>query len=159
VTVGADESDEYHETQLCEKPEDTSTHSNYGVFLKEKKGNLQSAERKYRKATDRNGNYVDALGNLANLLGEKGDRDQAARLYRRTLQAGPGNETMTWNYARFLSREFNDRQAARDVLDHGILAHPESGRLPLLRAKLSLLNGNALETLEDFRRVREQGAD
>ena len=83
VTVGADESDEYHESQLREKPEDTSTHSNYGVFLKERKP--QSAERKYRKSTDRNGNYVDALGNLANLLGEKGDRDQAARLYRRTL--------------------------------------------------------------------------
>ena len=71
VTVRADESDEYHETQLREKPEDASAHSNYGVFLKDKKGNLQSAERKYRKAIDRDGNHVDTLGNLANFLGRK----------------------------------------------------------------------------------------
>ena len=41
----------------------------------------------------------------------------------------------------------------------GSSAHPGERSAPLLRAKLSLLNGNALETLEDFRRVRGQGAD
>ena len=44
MTVGADESDEYHESQLREKPEDTSTHSNYGVFLKEKKSSRAKAQ-------------------------------------------------------------------------------------------------------------------
>jgi predicted Zn-dependent protease len=66
---------------------------------------------------------------------------------------------VTWNYTRFLLREFDDRQAARDVLDRGITAHPESGRLLLLQADLSLINRNAVEALEDFRRAREQGAD
>lgn len=158
-TIRADESDEYHETQLREKPEDASAHSNYGVFLKEKKGDIEGAEREYRKAIQLDGNHVDALGNLANLLLEKGDKNQAATLYRRALQAGPSNENVTWNYARFLLSEFDDRQAVRDVLDRGIEAHPESGRLLLLRAELSLLNRTASEALDDFRQAREKGAD
>jgi hypothetical protein len=45
------------------------------------------------------------------------------------------------------------------VLDWGITTHPESGRLLLLRAELSLLDGSALEALEGFRQAREKGAD
>ena len=73
--------------------------------------------------------------------------------------AGPGNETMIRNYARFLSREFNDRQAARDVLDSGIPAHPESG--PLLCFELSSVysTGTLWRRWKTFGRVREQGAD
>ncbi len=152
-------SDEYHETQLREKPEDPNTHSNYGAFLKDKKGDSEGAEREYRKAIALDGKHVNALGNLANLLWEKKDRDQAATLYRRALEAGPGNENVTWNYARFLLSEFDDRETTRDLLERGITANPESGRLLLLRADLSLLNGDALEAVEGFRRAREKRAD
>lgn len=158
-TGRVDASDEYHETQLREKPEDSSVHSNYGVFLKEKKGDLEGAEREYRIAIKLDGNHVNALGNLANLLCERGDRDQAGSLYQRALEVDPGNENVTWNYARFLMREHDDRMAARDVLDRGIATHPQSGRLRLLRAELSLLDGDASEGLEGFRRAREEGAD
>jgi Tetratricopeptide repeat len=156
VSVRADGSDDYHKTQLREKPEDPNTHSNYGVFLKEKKGDLEGAEQEYRRAIELNGNHVKALGNLANLLWEKGDKDQAASLYRRALEAGPGNEHVTWNYARFLLREFDDRQAVRNILDRGITTHPGSGRLFLLRAELSLLEWSASEALEDFQRSRDR---
>lgn len=155
----SDASDEYHETQLREKPDDPNTHSNFGAFLQDVKGDLEGAERAYRKAIELDDNHVNALGNLANLLWEKGERDQAASLYRRALEAGPGNENVTWNYARFLLTEFDGRQAAREVLDRGITTHPESGRLLLLRADLSLRDGNASEALEGFRRAREKGAD
>ena len=158
-TVRADSSDEYHETQLREKPEDPSVHSNYGVFLKEKKGDLEGAEWEYRRAIELNDKHVNALGNLANLLWEKGDRDQAASLYRRALEADPGNENVTWNYARFLIRELNDRNAARSILDQGITTHPESGRLLLLRGELSLLDEAPSEALRFFRQAREKGAD
>jgi Flp pilus assembly protein TadD len=159
-TVRMDASDEYHETQLREKPEDPSVHSNYGVFLKEKKGDREGAERQYRRAIELNRNHVNALGNLANLLWEKGDRGQAADLYRRAFEVDPGNENVTYNYARFLnSGELNDRKAARDALDRGITTHPESGRLFLLRAQLSVLDGNVSEALADLRQAREKGAD
>src|SRR5215211_7108419 len=97
-------------------------------------------------------NHVNALGNLANVLWEKGDRDQESSLYRRALEADLGNENVTWNYARFLLRAFDDLRAARKVLDRGITTNPESGRLLLLRAELSLLrDGNTSEALEGFR--------
>jgi Tfp pilus assembly protein PilF len=158
-TGRADESDEYHKTQLREKPKDPSAHSNYGVFLQEKKGDLEGAEREYRKAIELDGHHVNALGNLANVLWKKGDKDQAANLYRRALEANPGNENVTWNYAMFLLSEFDDQQAAREVLDRGITTHPESGRLLSLRAELSLRDGSALEALEGFQRAREKRAD
>lgn len=159
ASARADPSDDYHETQLRDKPDDPNTHSNYGAFLKDHKGNIKGAELAYRKALELDGNHINALGNLANLLWEKGDKDQAAGLYRKALEASPPNENVTWNYARFLLKELEDRKATREVLNRGITTHPESGRLLLLRAELSLLDGIALEALEGFQRAREKGAD
>jgi Tfp pilus assembly protein PilF len=155
----ADQSDEYHQTQLREKPDDPNTHSNYGAYLQNKKGDLEGAEREYQKAIDLDGNHVNALGNLANLLWKKGDRGQAANLYRKALEADPGNANITLNYGRFLLEESGSRQKVRDLLNLGITAHPENRLLLLLRAELSLLDGAALDALEDFRRAREKGAN
>ncbi len=96
---------------------------------------------------------------LVGVLWDKGDMDQAANTYRRALEADPSNENITWNYTRFLRTAFDDWQATREVLDRGITTNPESGRLLLLRADLSLHDGNASEALEGFRRAREKGAD
>jgi Flp pilus assembly protein TadD len=161
MTIGrSDPSDDnYHQTQIREKPDDPGAHSNYGVYLKDKKRDLSAAEREYRQAIEFDPNHVNALGNLANLLWEKGDKDQAGILYRRALAAGPGNENVTWNYARFLIDVVNDRKGVREVLDRGILTNPDSGRLLLLRADLSLRERDALAALEDFRRAREKGAN
>ena len=152
-------SEEYHKIQLREKPNDPITYTNYGVFLKERKSDLEGAERAYRKALELNPNHVSAIGNLANLLREKGEKDQALDLYNSALESDPGNENVTWNFARFLNSELNDTIAAREMLDHGITIHPQSGRLLLLRAELSLLNGDPVMALEDFRRAREQRSD
>jgi len=154
-----DSSDEYHEIQLREKPADPNTHSNYGVFLLEKKGDLEGAEREYRKAIELNGKHVNALGNLANLSWKQGDIDQANDLYLRALEVSPGDENVTCNYARFLMGELKDPRTTRDVLDRGLMAHPESGRLLLLRAELSLLSGESMEALEMFQQARERGAN
>lgn len=152
-------SDEYFAIQLQEKPQDPSVHSNYGAFLKDKKGDLKGAEREYRKAIELDGNHVNALGNLANLLWEKGDIDTAKTLYDKALEIDPGKENFSWNYARFLVNKLNNLTSACDVLDRGIANHPKSGRLHLYRAELSLLIGTASEALEGFRRAREWGAD
>ncbi len=161
ISIGrADPSDEYHEIQLLEKPNDPSTHSNYGAYLKDKKGDLEGAEREYRKAIELDGDHVNAIGNLANLVWEKGDRDQATSLFRKALKVDPGNENVTWNYARSLlgGDDRSGLEGIREALDQGITSHPESGRLLLLRAEVSLLTGNASEALEGFQQAREKGA-
>jgi Flp pilus assembly protein TadD len=159
MTARADASDEYHETQLREKPNDPNAHSNYGAFLKDKKGDIAGAERQYRRALELDSNHVNALGNLGNLFWEKRDLHQAIDLYRRALASDPGNENVTSNYATLLIRDLDDRDAARDLLDQGLSAHPNSGRLLLLRAELTLRHSSALEALEGFRRARESGAE
>ena len=155
-----DPSDEFYEIQLREKPNDASTHSNYGVYLKDKKGDLEGAEREYRKAIAIDGDHVNAIGNLANLVLEKGYRDQATNLYLKALALDPGNENVTWNYARLLlgGEDRSDREIAREALDRGISCHPKSGRLLMLRAELSLVTGNASEALEFIELAREKGA-
>jgi Flp pilus assembly protein TadD len=151
--------DDYHETQLRDNPNDPSAHSNYAAFLNDNKGDIEGAEREYRKAIDLDANHAIALGNLASLMWKKGEIDQAANLYRRALEAGPGQENVSWNYANFLIKEFDDRRAARETLDRGIAANPNSGRLFQYRAALDLLDGNASDALEGFQRAREKGAD
>ena len=157
--VRSDSSDEYHEIQLREKPGDPNVHTNYGAYLKDKKGDLEGAEREYRKAIELDGNFAAALGNLANLFWEKKDKVRAADLYRRALRAKPGDENATWNYARFLVSEFNDYAAARVVVEQASAAHPESRRLLLLRGELCLRTGDFLDALDRYRQAREKGAD
>ncbi|HKY53917.1 MAG TPA: tetratricopeptide repeat protein, partial [Anaerolineales bacterium] len=93
------------------------------------------------------------------LLVENGDKDQAEILYKRALVSDPGNENITWNCTRFLMWQVNDREKARDMLNDGLRAHRESGRLHLLQGELNLLDGKATEAVESFRRARETGAD
>lgn len=120
---------------------------------------MVSAEREYRKAIELDPNHVNALANLASLLWEKKDFEQVRILFRRALAAGPGNEHVTWNYARFLLNEGDDLMAAREVLDQGIATNAKSGRLLLLRADLRHREGNVPDALEDFRRAKEQPGD
>jgi tetratricopeptide (TPR) repeat protein len=159
ATSRSDPSDEYHLTQLREKPDDPNTHSNYGAYLKDIKRDLAGAESEYRKAIALDPNHANALGNLANLLWEKRNTDQAGILYRRALAASPGHENVRWNYARFLLNEFTDLKTAHEVLDRGITANDQNGRLLVLRAEVRIREGNAAEALEDYRLAREKGAN
>jgi Tfp pilus assembly protein PilF len=158
-TARAEATDEYHETQLREKSADPSVHSNYGAYLKDKKGDIIGAEREYRRAIELDPKHTNALGNLANLCWEKGQREQASSLYCKALEADPGNENATWNYARLLLTQPEDRVLAGKVLDQATAKHPDSGRLRLMRANLHLMDRAALQALEQYREARQRGAE
>ena len=157
--VRADDSDEYYETQLREKPNDAETHSNYGHFLQTQKKDLVGAEREYRRALELNPHYAMAPNNLGFLLWEQGNKNEAEALFRSALAIDPGHELALLNYSRFLLTEREDLQAASDVLDTGIAHNPDSGRLLLNRADLSLKSGCVSEALELLRRAREKPGD
>jgi tetratricopeptide (TPR) repeat protein len=152
--------DDYHQTQLREKPNDPDSHSNFGAFLMDHKKDIEGAERAYRRALELNPDHINALGNLANLVAHRGEHGQAAELYRKALRTpGPGHENAAWNYANFLLVQFKDRATAIQVLEHGVAANPDSGRLILLRAEQLLLDGRVPEALQGLERAREKGAE
>ena len=124
------------------------------------KKDVDAAERAYRRALELNPDHTTALGNLANLVADRGDRDLAAKLYRKALRTpGPGHENAAWNYAKFLLAQSNDRATAIQVLENGIANNPESARLLLLYAEVLLLERRVAETLQALNRAREKGAE
>jgi Tfp pilus assembly protein PilF len=157
--VRAADSEEYYEIQLGEKPNDAETHSNYAHFLQTHKKDFVSAEREYRRALELNPRHAMALNNLGFLFWEQGNKDEAENLFRSALEIDPGHELALLNYASFLLRERADPRASSAVLDSGIEHIPNSGRLLLFRAHLSLTSGSASEALELLRRARENQAD
>lgn len=160
LALGRSEStEEYHQLQLREKPNDPNTHSNYGAFLKDQMDDHAGAERAYVRALALDQSHVNALGNLANLKWEQGETVAAETLYRRALEGRPHNENATFNFARFLTTARNDFTEASAVLCRGIVDNPASGRLHLLLGELTLQNGDASKALEVLRLARDKGAD
>lgn len=160
IAIRGEASDEFHEVQLKEKPDNPEVHTNFGNYLLEKKKDILGAEREYRQAIELNSQYVNALGNLANLLWQhKGKLDEAETLYQRAIREDPGNENVSWNYVRFLIRENSHIQEAYEIATQGIKKNRDSGRLYLLRGELSLLANNPAEALKDFIVAREKQAD
>lgn len=99
-----------------------------------------------------------ALNNLGFLLWEQGANDQAEDLFRRALELDPGHELALLNYASFLLRMRSDPDASSVVLDTGISHNPDSGRMLLFRAALSL-HSKSSEAVDWYRRARDKGAD
>jgi len=151
--------DEFHRLQIHEKPADPNSHSNYGAFLKDKKGDPAGAERAYARALELDPGHVNALGNLANIKWERGDTATAEALYRQALERKPFNENVVFNFARFLDTVKHDWVKVSAILRAGIADNPDSGQLHLLLGEFRLLHGEAAAALESFARAREKGAD
>lgn len=149
---------EYHHTQLRDKPNDPDTYSNYGAFLLDVEKDLDGAESAYRKALAIDPKHVNALGNLANLLRQKGDAVAADEYYQLALDADPRNENASYNYASFIIQKRSDYGSAIELLTDAIAGNDRSGRLLLLRAQCSLLVGDSARALSDCERAREIGA-
>ncbi|MBA3688729.1 MAG: tetratricopeptide repeat protein [Chloroflexi bacterium] len=150
--------DAFHETQVREKPGDANVHSNFGAYLKEKKADVVGAEREYRKALQIEPNHVNALGNLANLLSERGDSDGARDLYQLAIAIEPPDENASWNFARFLTAR-DELVRARAVVDRTLKAVPGSARLRQLSGDMLLLEGRGKEALEEYDRAGQLSAN
>jgi Flp pilus assembly protein TadD len=150
--------DDFHRIQLLDKPNDPNVHCNYGAYLEGKKGDMQGAERAYRKALELDARHVNSLGNLANVYWNRGDTQKASEFYQSALAVEPGNENVSWNYGSFLSRR-RDLEQARKVVQEGLSKNPRSARLVLLLAQIDLHLNRIAEALEGFQRAREAGAE
>lgn len=103
----ASSEDEFR-ARLKENPKDPELLNNYGAYLKDIKRDAVRAEQYYRKALDQNPDHAAALNNLANALWERGEQDEAQRLYERSVQVSPNNALFLVNYANFLTEARQD---------------------------------------------------
>jgi Flp pilus assembly protein TadD len=154
-TMRADATDDYHQVQLREKPNDASVHSNYGAFLADT-GRADEAEAQYRVALAIRPDHTNALGNLANLVSARGELDEARRLYEAALSANPAQENVSWNFARLLFRTGSNQEALA-IAEAGSSKNVNSGRLHLLVGELRLVNGDTAGALSKVQEAREHG--
>src|SRR5204863_4468876 len=75
------------------------------------KGDAANAVRHYRNALEIQPNYAPALANLADLLCDAGERQEARTLYDRAIKADPGNAQARLNRAilHFLNGDLKER--------------------------------------------------
>lgn len=151
--------DEYHAIQLRDKPNSAETHSNYGAYLMDKKGDALGAERAYRKALELDPAHANALANLALVLADSGRTEEADAAYRQALASAPGQENASYNYALFLLRNRGSAAAVREILDKAVQTNPQSGRLHMLLGGAEMLDRRPEQALAAYRRARELGAD
>jgi Tfp pilus assembly protein PilF len=151
--------DEYHAIQLEDNPENPETHSNYGVYLLDKKNDVDGAERAFREALAIDPAYVNAIGNLAHVILRRGGDAEADALYRQALDIAPGQENATYNYVAFLVHRRGALTQARGIVESGIRLTPTSGRLRILLGEIELLEGRPGPALAAFRDVRTLRAE
>jgi tetratricopeptide (TPR) repeat protein len=155
ITTGrADASDDYHRTQLLAKPLDPNVHSNYGVFLLEFKRDPGGAERAYRRALELDERHVNALGNLANLLWDRGGNDEARELYERALKIDSAAALVRTNFARFTLRVDDDPVAAEALVVAGLDHAPTDEGLLELGGLLAFMRKDAACALSRYETLR-----
>jgi len=152
-------SDEFHAIQLADKGGSADTHSNFGAYLQDKKGDLEGAERAYRKALAIDPTHANALTNLADLRAARGEIAEAEELYRTALHNAPRHENASVKYANFLLQNGRDLHETRAIVDEGLRAFPNSGRLHCLLGEIELDERRGAEALEQFSKARELGMD
>lgn len=86
---------------------------------------LHEAERSYRQALSLKSDYVEALGNLGNVLREKGELDAACATYKQVLAVKPDHPE-GYNNLGVVLKEQGKRDEARDAYQRAIALNPEN---------------------------------
>ncbi len=142
-----------HLVQLRAKPNDPDIHNNYGAYLRDIAKYDARAEQAYLRALELDPNHSHALGNLANLLWERGELDRAEELYRHALEANPDNVTQRINFGRFLLSAREDLDTALAVCEQGLPT--DNADLLTLYCGLLVRGGEYARAAEHYSRLYE----
>jgi tetratricopeptide (TPR) repeat protein len=152
----ASSDDDYHRTRLADHPHDPATHSNYGVYLIEKKRDAVGAEAAYREALRLDPKYVLALVNLGSLQHRENNLIEAEANFTKALTLEPAHEAASYAYASLLRKKSGPSTATK-IVDDAVPRNPNSSRLVQLRAELTLMQKDYPLALTWLRRARECG--
>jgi tetratricopeptide (TPR) repeat protein len=126
-----------HLVQIREKPNDPNAFNNYGHYLREVAKDDLRAEQQFLRALELDPHHSHALGNLANLMWDRGDLDRAEDLYRQSIRENPDNVTHRVNLGKFLLNARGDGEAALRLCEEGNAETTD--KVPLLRLFADLL--------------------
>jgi Tfp pilus assembly protein PilF len=120
-----DSSEDFFKKALAEKPNDASTLSNYGNFLRARH-DIDGAEAAYKAAIDADPSHAAAHGNYAILLSEdRGDQSAAEREYELAVAASPDVLQLT-NFAMFKWIYQNNIDGAEELLQRALATQDNS---------------------------------
>jgi Tfp pilus assembly protein PilF len=121
-----DPSEGFFKKALAEKPNDASTLSNYGNFLRARH-DIDGAEAAYKAAIDADPSHASAHGNYAILLSEdRGDNSAAEREYELAVAAGPSDVLQLTNFAVFKWLYQNDIDGAEELFQRALATQDNS---------------------------------
>ena len=104
-------------------------------------GNIMEAERCYREAVGLRGDYAEALGNLADVLTDRGETAQALALYDKAVRQAPDNAQAKLNRAVLHLLDGNLKDGWRDYAAR--LKVP--GKAPVPEHSLTRWSGGSLK--------------
>ena len=110
------------------------------------------AEAAFREAIRIQPDYVDAHGNLGNLLSGKGDLEQARTHFEIALRLRPGDAATHYNFAMALGRARLYDEARRQ-LEAAVRADPELADAHMLLAEMLMANGEAQAAIPHLRKA------
>lgn len=94
---------------------------------------FEDAEREYRKALEL-GVSADAANNLAMILQERGEIDEAEAYYLKALEANPDDCDVLFNWAQLKLNCRQDLNATRILIERIVTIQPELRKHPLVKA-------------------------
>jgi len=158
-SMRAEATDSYHRIQLREKPDDPSVHNNFGAYLANVKKDKAGAEAAYVRAIELDSDHPLALGNLANMLWDRGEIDRAEELHQRAFGSNPENVVARIKLARFLLRARSDIPAAIQLCEQGFLSENENAELLSIYCEALVRDGQYVAAAEHYRRLYELRPD
>lgn len=143
-----------HQAQLRDKPNDSNSYSNYGIFLETQKKDIEGAEALYLQALKLNERNVTALGNLANIRWNSGNTDEAEVLYKKAASIQNWDRHVALNYSSYLLGVRDDSDGALRVLDTALVTRHDDPRLHHARGSVLHHQTRFREALSAFELAR-----
>ncbi|HYC82426.1 MAG TPA: CHAT domain-containing protein [Solirubrobacterales bacterium] len=152
-TEELEEAARYYRRALEIEPASALYASTFGLVL-ERSGDLTAAREMFERALGLEPGRSSTSRYLASLLGKTGDdRERIERLYERSIELAPERAKYAYNsWALTAALDFEDKDAAREILERGRAVAPEE---PNLAVNLAWLLFEAGETEDAIRAARE----
>lgn len=116
-----------HRFRIREQPRSPEALTNFGAYLAGRPGRTEEAKALYRRALAVDPSFTNAQGNLAGLLWQDRELDEAERFYRAVARADNPSSIHLASYAQLLWLERRNLAQAQRHFERAVDAQPADG--------------------------------